>query len=837
MMKTTSHPARVHTLFPAALVVAGIAAAGLWGCSSSQCQTSADCPAGQICNTTGSCIAGNNGTPDGGGSCGACSGATPVCDSASGQCVTCTASQGCPAGESCDTSVTGGRCVGGGCQSDRDCTGAAGVCDLSTGNCVVCTAAEGCPGGSCDTSVAGGRCVTNSGCTGDGQCSGATPVCDTASGQCVVCTSTDGCTTGQTCQNDACVANSSCTGDGQCSGAAPVCNTASGQCVVCTSTDGCSGATSKCDTTTAGGKCVACLASTDCSGANGICSNGACVACTAAQGCSGATPKCDTTADKCVQCLSNGDCSGQTPSCQDGACVAGTSGTGSAAIAAARTAAVGPNQSLAISGVFVTYLKPAVGSDKAGFFIQAEQAGPALFVQVDPSTLSPAPAVGDGVSFTATDLEKENGLTYVNALTGFARASTGNAVSSLVKDVSAASDVLTNIDNYESRLVKVTGSIATAFTPSGSGHLMAQITTTGMPTASANFVLRVEQSIPAALDLAQGCTFTLTQGPMWRFTTAGTTPTTSAEPTSYSASDFTGISSCPAPQLLSANATAATTVVLTFDRHLDPSSVQADGSQFTITGGNASLSVSGATASGTTVTVTTGSQTAGTSYTVTVATTVKDTLGSGVAADHANATFAGFGGACNPAVVISQVFGGGGSTSGAGAPFNEDYVELHNRGTTAVAVDGWTIQYASASTASGTTTWHAAASLTGSIAPGGFYLVGEHTSSTGAGSALPTPDATGSQDLSQSSGNVALVNTATVLGSCTDSSIVDLVVYGSGPSTCAGGSGAVASLSNTTAAVRKDNGCTDTNVNQADFDATTPDPHNSSSTAAACGCQ
>ena len=62
----------------------------------------------------------------------------------------------------------------------------------------------------------------------------------------------------------------------------------------------------------------------------------------------------------------------------------------------------------------------------------------------------------------------------------------------------------------------------------------------------------------------------------------------------------------------------------------------------------------------------------------------------------------------SPDLVVSQVFAGGGN---AGAPFANDFVELFNRGSTAVDVSGWTVQYASATG----TTWQATA-LTGSIA-------------------------------------------------------------------------------------------------------------------------
>ena len=45
-------------------------------------------------------------------------------------------------------------------------------------------------------------------------------------------------------------------------------------------------------------------------------------------------------------------------------------------------------------------------------------------------------------------------------------------------------------------------------------------------------------------------------------------------------------------------------------------------------------------------------------------------------------------------VVISEVYGGGGNT---GAPFTNDFIELYNKGDDGHRpVDGWSVQYASA---------------------------------------------------------------------------------------------------------------------------------------------
>ena len=181
------------------------------------------------------------------------------------------------------------------------------------------------------------------------------------------------------------------------------------------------------------------------------------------------------------------------------------------------------------------------------------------------------------------------------------------------------------------------------------------------------------------------------------------------------------------------------------------------------------------------------------------------------------------------AIVISQVFGGGGN---AGAPFASDYVELFNRSSSAVDVTGWSVQYA---TAAGTS-W-SATPLTGSVQPGGYYLV--QLAGGSVGSALPAPDATGTTNLSATSGKIALVRDTADLtcgataGSCSAAALVeDLIGFGT-----AGdyeGSGAAPALSSTTAAIRGGSGCSDTDANAADFAAGAPAPRNSAAGAHAC---
>ena len=181
-------------------------------------------------------------------------------------------------------------------------------------------------------------------------------------------------------------------------------------------------------------------------------------------------------------------------------------------------------------------------------------------------------------------------------------------------------------------------------------------------------------------------------------------------------------------------------------------------------------------------------------------------------------------------VVIGEVFTAGGNS---GAAYANDYVELFNRGAGPVAVDGWTLQYASASS----TSWQSTA-LAGSIPAGGRYLV--QLASGGAnGAVLPAADASGTSNLAVTGGKVALVDGATALscgasaGSCSAvAGVEDLVGYGGAADF--EGSAAAPAGSATNAIVRAGGGCTDTDDNAADFATAAPAPQNSSSAASMC---
>jgi hypothetical protein len=285
---------------------------------------------------------------------------------------------------------------------------------------------------------------------------------------------------------------------------------------------------------------------------------------------------------------------------------------------------------LPVSGVLVSYTKPLIGTDAAGFFVQYDMTGPALFVAVDPATLTPVPVPGDKVSFNVNAVALAAMLPEATGIDTFTRISQGNSIAGLVQDLSNAADLVTNVGGYQSELIKCGGTITSAFASAGAGFVQAGIDT-GAVVGNANLKLRVPLQVRDDDDLEMGCTVTVGNTPLWRFNAA-------AQVSGWVDADVT-VATCPAPKVVSAVALTNTSVQVTFDRLIDPASVNANGSQFTFDNG---LTASAATANLRTVTVTTAAQTGGTTYKVTVDATVKDKLGSGVDQTANSATFAGF---------------------------------------------------------------------------------------------------------------------------------------------------------------------------------------------------
>src|SRR4051794_13711081 len=81
-------------------------------------------------------------------------------------------------------------------------------------------------------------------------------------------------------------------------------------------------------------------------------------------------------------------------------------------------------------------------------------------------------------------------------------------------------------------------------------------------------------------------------------------------------------------------------------------------------------------------------------------------------------------------LVISQVYGGGGNS---GATYQNDFIEIFNPTSSTVNFTNWSVQYTSAAG----TTWTNSTTISGSLAPGQYFLVKE-ASTAAVGSLLPT---------------------------------------------------------------------------------------------------
>jgi phosphatidylserine/phosphatidylglycerophosphate/cardiolipin synthase-like enzyme len=191
-------------------------------------------------------------------------------------------------------------------------------------------------------------------------------------------------------------------------------------------------------------------------------------------------------------------------------------------------------------------------------------------------------------------------------------------------------------------------------------------------------------------------------------------------------------------------------------------------------------------------------------------------------------------------VVISEVYGGGGNS---GSIWKNDFIELYNPADISFSLDGWSVQYISAT---GTGTWKTT-NLTGSIASHGFYLIQEDSGSGGTTN-LPTPDAAGTLAIAASAGKIALCNATTALTGAAPSSteIIDLVGFGT-TANFYEGIGPAPAPSNTHSIERKASSTStaetmgtggaeeffgnghDSNDNSSDFLTRTPQPQNSTS--------
>lgn len=176
-------------------------------------------------------------------------------------------------------------------------------------------------------------------------------------------------------------------------------------------------------------------------------------------------------------------------------------------------------------------------------------------------------------------------------------------------------------------------------------------------------------------------------------------------------------------------------------------------------------------------------------------------------------------GSAHAALYISQIYGGGGATSAAPL-YSNDWVQLYNDGDSAISLNGYSLQYASATN---TTTFSMSHSLSGTIAANSYFLIQEGRGTGLAGTAAdPAYNLTlGGLNLSATSGKLALFNTTSTGAStmAASSSLIDLVGYGATANFSLYPK-MTSNLSTTTAAIR-----TTDALGNVTFVAGTPDPY------------
>lgn len=120
--------------------------------------------------------------------------------------------------------------------------------------------------------------------------------------------------------------------------------------------------------------------------------------------------------------------------------------------------------------------------------------------------------------------------------------------------------------------------------------------------------------------------------------------------------------------------------------------------------------------------------------------------------------------------VISEIYGGGGNS---GSYWKNDFIELYNPTPLDISLDGWSVQYAAATSDN----WNVA-ELSGEIKAGGYYLI-KAGGSSGGEADISDWDATASFNMSAASGKVALSKSVAKMLGLSDSGVVDFVGYGS----------------------------------------------------------
>ena len=170
-----------------------------------------------------------------------------------------------------------------------------------------------------------------------------------------------------------------------------------------------------------------------------------------------------------------------------------------------------------IGGAIVTYVKAPLGADAGGFFIQAEAAGPALFVVYDDSHYSVD--VGDEVELSIYEVDSVQGRRTVTSLGFLDVFSYDNDISGWAQDVSDV-DIITLADDYEFELIQITGTLTAPFASANSQFMDAQMDTAAI-TGSDDLRLRMPTDLQESLENTYGslvgCKVDIGVTPLWHY--------------------------------------------------------------------------------------------------------------------------------------------------------------------------------------------------------------------------------------------------------------------------------------------------------------------------------
>jgi hypothetical protein len=282
-----------------------------------------------------------------------------------------------------------------------------------------------------------------------------------------------------------------------------------------------------------------------------------------------------------------------------------------------------------IPQVLITYVKPSIEGDFAGFFVQSAPEGPALFVGVDPNLSGTRLAVGDRVSFRVLEMSDIAGLPMAAFIDSVVIHRRGEDARTLLQDITYIGDITYNPYLYAAELVSVAFAIEADVAPDGSGFVTGQVATGGI-SGDARLRLRMPESLQDVAALEPGCALTLSATPLWRYWDE-------SHLLAYTLADLRQVD-CPAPRIVDVTAETSTQVRIVLSRGLNASSVRPDGAQFVFDNG---VTATAATVDGRVVTVTTTPQADGQLHTLTIAASVQDVFGKGMAAPGNSFQFVG----------------------------------------------------------------------------------------------------------------------------------------------------------------------------------------------------